>query len=337
MPSRALVLLFRYKYLLLLPFAIAIPAALIFVAISGDARYQAQAQFDVSRPSLLDDPRAADRNPYLSHAANEAGFVQEALRTNDFTDKVARRASFGFERPITRDDVRNGAWAAANGATLLTIGFTGADREVAARVVDAVAEEYAALVRERTLEELRLVDAIFTQQADEALAEASAAREELERVVEDLPPGTNPDFVPAVSELSSRADSFQATHTEALRGRSEARQLMRQVEDDGNLGFRMIDEPEVPAGALVRPKMEIFGPPALAFLLALTISAGLFAFLFKTDSTLRTLDDVTALPGVRTLGTVPDMDTPRAIPNIRGLARNIVSGGGARPAGGSGG
>ena len=94
--------------------------------------------------------------------------------------------------------------------------------------------------------------------------------------------------------------------------------------------FRPIeaDAPEAPAVPLGRKKTDLLGPPILALLAAMTLSAIIYGFLYRTDRSLRSRDDIVAvLPNVTYLGSVPDVGAPKKRAWPRDFVRVTASSG----------
>jgi uncharacterized protein involved in exopolysaccharide biosynthesis len=308
MSSRAVVLIARHKLLLILPFLIAIPAAIAYALLSGSDTYQSVGRVWVERPSFLRSAGTESWDPYLSPAQNQATLLQQRLRTDEFAERVASVASEDLGAPITADDVQRGAWAGTDGSNLVLVGFNGPDPKVATAVAAAVITEYAEVQQEQIVEAAKRAEVVYAEEVETAQAEATAAREAFSEHQARCPScGTGTIVDPRYLELRDEADRARTVYEQALADLRGVRLIITQTEETQPVTFRMQDAPEEPAAPLARKKISLIGPPAFAMLLAIAISAATFGVIYTTDRTLYTAEDTSLIPNLRLLGTVPEL------------------------------
>src|SRR5581483_8633148 len=90
MGIKPLVVAARYKFLLLVPFLVIVPAAVILSVLNMKTTYTSSATVFVNESAVLDN--LVDGNPYASPAQNRANDLNELLQTRRFRFDVARRA-----------------------------------------------------------------------------------------------------------------------------------------------------------------------------------------------------------------------------------------------------
>ena len=318
MPAKAFVIFFRYKFLLLAPFLVTLPLAIAYVALSADTNYQATGKVRVERPTFLASDATAGWNGYISLAGNQANFVRQRLKTEEFTQRVAATASEGYSRPITSAEVRAGAWAAELGPNLLEIGYTGGDPEAARRISQAIIDEYAIVEREQTTADAQRAKELRTaalanlqtkaDNASVARAAYLAAHPELGRsqTVADQ----DVQFQQLNKALRDANDAVSTAESEL----TEADQFAKATLEGQQRTFNPIadDAPQTPTAPLGRKKSDLVAPPIMAMLASMALAATVYGFLFRTDRSLRSREDIVSmLPNVTFLGTVPDVPAPR--------------------------
>lgn len=318
MPAKAFVIFFRYKLLLLAPFLVTIPLAIVYVLLSGSTVYQSTGKVRVDRPSFLASEATAGWNPYISMAANQSNFVSQRLKTNEFSNAVATTASEGYSREITGAEVRAGSWAGAIGENLLAIGYNGPDPEAARRIATATISEYEVVERAQTLAAAQVAIDIRQTTLDQRRDDLAAATKERDDYLASQPGLVNDRVRQELDGTLKRLNDSVTVAANQVRD-AEADLVETQTYVDATLkGQRKTfapieaDAPETPTAPLGRSKMDLLGPPILAFLAALSLSAVVYGFLFRTDRSLRSREDIVAvLPNVTFLGSVPDVGAPK--------------------------
>jgi hypothetical protein len=291
-----------------MPFLIALPAAIIFVLLGGSDTYQSVGRVWVERPSFLRSASTTTWNAYLSPAQNQAALLQQRLRTDDFATRVAMVATTTAPRPVTKEEVQDGAWAGDDGSNLVIVGFNGPDPKIATAVAAAVISEYAKVQQEQIVEDAKQAEVVYETEVETAQAEASAAREELQAYQARCPAcGTGTLVDNNYTELRNEADLTRDVYEQALAELRSVRQIITQTAETQPETFRMQDAPVEPTAPLARSKVSLIGPPALAMLLAIAVSAAAFGVIYATDRTLYTAEDTLLIPNLRLLGTVPEL------------------------------
>jgi hypothetical protein len=308
MSSRAVVLIARHKLLLILPFLIALPAAIIYVLLSGSDTYQSMGRVWVERPSFLRSSITSSWDPYLSPAQNQATLLQQRLRTEEFAERVATVATENGPSPVSADDVQKGAWAGTDGSNLVLVGFNGPDPRVAAAIASATISEYAKVQAEQIVEDAKRAEVVFEQEVETAQAEANSARDAFSEEQARCPScGTGGILNATYLALRDEADRARTVYEQALADLRSVRLVITQTEETRPMTFRLQDAPVEATAPLARKKMNLIGPPALALLLAIAISAATFGVIYATDKTLYTAEDTSLIPNLRLLGTVPEL------------------------------
>lgn len=328
MPAKAFVIFFRYKLLLLAPFLVTIPLAIAYVLLSGSTVYQSVGKVNVERSGFLSSEATSGWNPYVSLAANQSNFVNQRLKTREFSGRVAEAASEGFFRPITEAEVRASAWASPLGETLLGVGANHADAEVARRIAQATIDEYALVAEEQTESDA----AVAIEVKEAKLAERMEAAERAQQAVEAYLV-TRPELVanPALGDRDAGLLRLNQTASDADRAARDAEDELIELRrfaaataigTERTFAAIEADAPEAPFAPLGRGMMAFVAPPVLAFLAAFSLSAIIYGFLFRTDRSLRSRDDIIAvLPNVSYLGSVPDVGSPKKRAWPRDFAR----------------
>lgn len=293
MPSKAIIILFRHKLLLLLPFLIALPISIIFVIATGSKKYQSAGTVWVDRPEFFVVAGTNRWSQFISPAANQAGFLRERLSTNDFSSRIATRASEGFSRVISKEEVRAGTWV-NGGSNLVTVGHAGSDPEAAARIAKAAIDVYGEVDSDQTIAGAEQAVSFYQARLKEQRDAVTAATSKLKDSPNDV-------------FLQNQLQEAQNTYNEKSKQLDQVELLIKQTKEGSIVTWNPRDQPEVPLAPVPRKKLSLLGPPAMATLLSIAVAAAVFAFLLHTDRTLRSAEDLVLVPGVQLIGIVPDV------------------------------
>jgi capsular polysaccharide biosynthesis protein len=328
MGIKPLVVAARYKFLLLVPFLVIVPAAVILSVLNMKTTYTSSATVFVNESAVLDN--LVDGNPYASPAQNRANDLNELLQTRRFRFDVARRVDPSLQN---EDDaagliyeIGKGISVYANGRRALVIAFTSPDasrpRVITQAVLDTFKSEFTGSIAQKA----QIIKE--TQQAQQA--EDKQARDDLDKKMQEYIAqyrGTNittdAQYQSYQQQLDRLDASIRAADT-AIRNADASLNAARQNQDDYFLSTQ--DPPLDPSGKDPISKKNLIALPLAGMLVALSLSAALYAFLFRTDNRIRTVEDLKALPGVLVLGTVPDASPVRKRSWPRNFFRIAVAG-----------
>ncbi len=307
MATKPLIILARYKFLLLVPFLVILPVAIVFSIAMRKTSYQSTSTVWVDPPLFVPIAQQSGYNGYLSPAQNEAIVANELLATNAFTEKVAAAISKPT-LPITRDMVRYGTSVYANGVYSLVVRHSDKDGRVPAVIVAGVVKEIHDQYVAKVKEDAALAYQIYKGEAPALLqARDEASKNLADYLAQHRDTSANDPQLIALQSASQRAqDAYDANQ----------RAILNLVNTSGTteLGYEktieIVDQASAPA--VVKPsKRSLLAEPTGGLLLAISLAAAMYTFLLRTDNSIRVAEDLQALPGLALLGNVPDVTSVR--------------------------
>ena len=301
MSMKPFIIAARYKYLLIVPFAVILPIAVIFAALQRTSNYTSWSNLWVEQPL---SPTVDSGNSFLTPAQNRANDLTELLATDSFTMKVAQKLNLPTgtegEKNASLNAVRHGTVATANGRQLVTVSHTDKNAADAHKIADAVVTTYIADTDARTkvlIQQAVVFDQRNVDSAQKALADAQSA------LTDYRGPGGTDD--PQLASLISDAQSAQTTLNDANKQLRSDQQLL---DSPGTTNLISVTDPaSMPTAPDAVKKTKLLMFPAAGLLLAISLAAALFGFVLRTDNSIRVAEDLQALPGLLLLGSVPDV------------------------------
>jgi capsular polysaccharide biosynthesis protein len=195
----------------------------------------------------------------------------------------------------------------ASGRRLVNVSHTSDNGGSSREIVDAIVAEFRERTTETVTRNVESARAIYTEQLEEELAVADAAEDELLAYLAGRPAGTTVVNDAQAAALSKTMEDAQKQYrsTQDFLASLEL-QYRATLEGQDNV-LRVEDPASVPATPTTTSKRELLAMPIAGFMLALSLSAAMYAFLLRTDNSIRTAHDVEAFSGLALLGTVPDV------------------------------
>lgn len=309
MGTRPLIIAARYKLLLALPFLIILPIAVTLSLMNRKTEYVSYATM-WAEPSALVDVISND-NLYISEAQNRVNDLNELLGTDAFALDVAERIGMPLETPEEQSSamwaVRNGTSAYPNGRHLIVVTHTGADPRFAQTVVDGVVAAFRESYKENTLRNAENAKEIAQARLIDEEAALEEAKHNISTYIQSQPPTATLNLQPRYLELDAELTQAQNAVNTTQDDIANIETLSKNTTEGLERTLRVIDQPSLPLTPATPSKRTLLAIPIAGFLLAMSIAAGVYAFLLKTDNNIRIADDLRALAGLPLLGTVPDV------------------------------
>lgn len=300
MSMKPLIIAARYKYLLLLPFAVILPVATVFAAMQRTKSYTSWTNVWVEQAL---SPTIDTGNSFLSPAQNRANDLTELLATDAFTAKVATAAGLpvdGGAKGASLGAVRGGTGAWANGRQLVTVQHTDKDPVMAHTITKALVDTYISEAQARTeglIDQAIAFDQQVADSAQQALGDTQAKLDSYR--------GSGGATDPNLAVLMANVQSAQKTSDDAKR-QLRSDQELKSSPGTQNL-ISVVDDATTPGAPDAIKKTKLLMFPAAGLLLAVSLAAVLFGFVLRTDNSIRVAEDLQALPGLLLLGSVPDV------------------------------
>lgn len=309
MSTKPLVVAARFKYLLIVPFLIIVPLAALYSVMNTTTSYTSVSRLFAQQSAILDN--LIDQNPYSSPAQNRASDLNELLQTDSFRIDVASRIGMPTDTPAQAEwsawEVGNGTATYANGRHLFVVSHTSSDPKQAQAIVSGIVDQFRETYRQNVELNVERAKKVYNDQlvlmrdrvteTQRAMTEYLGARASTDDVFSD----------PRYQALQKDIDLAQKNYADVQKTLSDI-ELQRQATLDGqDFTLRVEDPASLPTLPQRTSKREMLAIPIAGFLLALSMAATLYAFLLRTDNSIRTAHDLEAFPGLVLLGTVPDV------------------------------
>jgi hypothetical protein len=326
--ARFLEAFFRYKLLIVLPVVviplIVGPVALLF----GPVYYETWVGIWVERPTYLS--YNDDWNRYNTPAQNQAGRLNELLRTRSFVLDVAKRTQLAplVGTPKGEDKIAEilgkGIWVAPNGNQLVLMRFRADTPQLSFQVINALVETFQEKAATDRANQAVLAISFYESRQKGAEEEFKRTNDALRRYVAANPrlstidPGRGAAATAASRlglptaaidpQLAELLRQLQVAETDLNRARNALDQASLDAEasrEGQSLGFQVVDAPQMPT-APIRERRRLLIYPIAGLLIGLGISGTLLILLVAGDRTVRTETEFRAPE--RILVSIPHLD-----------------------------
>ena len=145
MSQKVLDVLFRHKFLIILPLVILTLAGAAASLSRQTTEYSANAHIWTQRTPLLSSRLGGQGSSFTTPAAHQARVLNDLLRLDSFRQSVADRVDGleGLNPLLQRKAVREGTAVFASGENVMTIRHRGEDPLLAQSIVQAIIDAYS--------------------------------------------------------------------------------------------------------------------------------------------------------------------------------------------------
>jgi len=329
---------FRHRLLILLP-AVLIPLIVAPVSLlTMPVYYEASAGIWVARPTYIKYDDEATR--YSTPAREQADRLTELLRSRSFLLDVAQRTSLApWTRSLKGEEALRNTIDKGLGMTptsnMLLVRFRADSPQLAYEVVTALLDAFQEKVISDRSDQAALAISFWESRLQDARARLAKSDSALRRYLQSNPQVSATDLSRASSTTPGAMDrelvDLRLRVQMDERDVDNARTALDRIQFDAaaaqegqEVGFQVIDPPQVPATATRDLKKRIIFPVAGA-LFGVGLSAMILLLLVAADNTVRSETDLPA--PVRVVGVVPQMPSKRGKHlGPDGARRRIASG-----------
>jgi len=336
MAPRFIEIVFRHKFLLLLPIILGTVAGAAILLLGGSDKYSSRAALWVEEPSEVSAGSVVDFNPFLSPAQNQVAAMWELLTVDSFSEGIVSRVG-ATEPNVQRavDDLRNNVFIFDVGAHVVYVGFAAAEPALAQATVDAIIAEYGALFASQIRSRAERSRVFFDDQI-------ALSFEVLERASDELSiflaanPGTASFFTsstPGTSLLDSEFARLVAAQEAAQRNYSAllTQAADSQISADAGTGanFLVLDEPDLPLAPIGRTKKALLVPPMVGMAAGVLLCSLVFILVWRLDQRIHLPGDLAFLGADIPIMTLPAVKArrkkwPRSFVRIAAALQNGV-------------
>ena len=328
---------FRHKFLLTLPPIFITALVTAYTLITAPVYYESVTGIWVDRPAYLAGAANSDWNPYLSAGVNQSNRLDELLRTQNFTSDIVRRTVLApllsTPKGVDRVDqlISAGLTVTANGHVIV-IRMKTENAQLSYQLLDAVVNAFRDNTAADRINQASLATSFYQSRlstaTDELAQLTTSARQYMAAnpgaftssaaAAAVLSPSTpaSPALQqtlttdPQLLDLQSQIQSKQAEVDGLRKSLDQASQDASASLQGTDIGFQVVDPPQVPTVGGRDLRKRIIAPAA-ALIGSLGFSAALLVLFTMTDRSVRTLADLSA---ARVIGEVPEL-------NLKGRAK----------------
>jgi uncharacterized protein involved in exopolysaccharide biosynthesis len=248
---------------------------------------------------------------YETPAAQTTRNIGQLMSTDAFAATVATNAGLSSaigSGQVTLDGIRGSVKAVAGGDNLVIVSATTLFPDEAQRLAMALITSYTDYVL--TSETAGYKGAISFLQSELASAKTSveAAQQRLDDYFTANPTpkiGNRPDDQALkIQRLNNAIDSAQKQYDGFQANIDEANLSVKQAQSDIGQRLQVVDQPRVPAHPepIIRKRLFKVG---VFFLLGLVVAGAALLLTAMADRTVRAAADITGIPGLKVIATIP--------------------------------
>ena len=303
-PRKLLEAAFRRWWLLVVP--VILTPLLVLALTRATPQYQSVATVWVSQPSnIASTAIGRSTNPFQTVADAQAQAMRDLLNTKAFRESVATAA--GLPGPVGADVVERSVGIGTAGANLLEISAAGSDARAVQSIVNAVISEYQARATTESERQTSISIQYYNNQVAVARTDLDTRITAVNSYLRDHPLASDPKsgdltyqrLVGAADSQTKVVDGLLALLQEAQRTAASAPQSLEAI-------FSVQDHASLPTAPQPVSLSKRVGYPAAGLLFGILIAATYLYVVYRTDHTIRGMEDVYAL-NVPLLGYVPDL------------------------------
>ena len=307
-PRKLSEIFFGQLWLLVIP-VLTVPLV-VAILLRPEPTYQSYATVWVGRTVTGASTTFGQSNPYLSPAQNQAQTITDLLSTKSFRLEVATTAGLVSDGETSAGIPLFDVWAGTSGANLVVITAQSSNPTAAAQIVSAVLSSYSERVKEGATRQATSTAGYYEQQLPVAEAELAAREAKVQEYLQAHPEagivGSAESFDLDYRTLVNNVQT-QQTLVEDIQKNIQATQLaLASIDEDQGSSFQVQDPPTVPSVPVAVSKAHKFGMPVVGLMLGLLIAGGYLAVRYRTDHTIRSVEDLDGM-GVVVLGGVADL------------------------------
>lgn len=298
--------------------ALILPAVLVPLLVLGlthkPAEYQSHAVVWVSNPVAGESSAIGYHNAYLTPAQNQAQVLNDLLATKSFRIAVVRSAGLvktdASEQSASRTGANIKVWASSSGANLVSIWASAGSASDARALAGGVITEFTKRATDQFQKDSATSIAYYTQQLTVANQELATRQAALSDYLASHPKAANPSN-PESLDVTYRTLVDRVTTQSTLIGQLQESLQSVQLREAAapqtqQAAFSVEDAPSLPAAPLPTSVTKRLGLPVAGLLFGALIGAAYLYFAYRTDHSIRTAADLSAL-NVQMLGSVPDL------------------------------
>jgi uncharacterized protein involved in exopolysaccharide biosynthesis len=320
-------LIFRSKYLLLLPLVLGLLGGIYMAMQDREDTYESTATVWVERPSEITGGAFFEYNDFISPAANQQAAMQQLLGTKSFVrgvlDRLDGELPEGQDHPQARyDAIRFNTALGGGGNNVLFISHSDSVPEGTDKAVLAILDEYGDLYGSQLRDRAERAVGFYEEQLQISQGVLAAATAELQAYIATQPDLRGMDLEdPPTAALQD--EEFARLHSAEQTARESYNTILdRYAESEftaaatggTRTNFIVLDEPEVPTAPLPATKRDLLLPPIFGIVLGSFLSVGIFVVRWRLDHKIRVPSDVALIDPSIPVMSLPSLKPKRHWP-----------------------
>jgi uncharacterized protein involved in exopolysaccharide biosynthesis len=326
MSQKVLDVLFRHKFLIILPLVILTLAGAAASLARQTTEYNSSAHVWTQRTPLLSSALGGQGGSFSTPAGHQARVLNDLLKLDSFRQSVADRVDGleGLSPRMQRRVVREGTTVFASGTNVMTIRHRDEDPLLAQSIVQAIIDAYSETFQSSVMVQAEGAEAFYETRLEEASIALDESEQALASYEGTLSPTAAIDSGPELAALQADARQAQRGYDEQL-GRLENIYLQRDAALEGrDLSFQVMDPPNLPSGPLPTARKDLLMLPALGMLLGVSASGAVLFALTRLDDSIRLPGEARQV-GAPVLAVVPELGRRRRPSWPQNFVRLVVA------------
>lgn len=321
MRQRAVEILFRHKFLLLLPFLVILPLTTAFALRPQTKQWQSIAGVWVDQPQQLFTDSRLGATP----AINQAQLLNDFIHTRSFSETVLQQTDLAplLASPDSADAIvkrfQKSVLASPSGNSFVRVSVTYPDPNLAYQMAHGIIQNFQTLLQKQNDSKSTVAVSLQSDALNKASAQLDQSRKALSDYIAQHPqlnqrdpnsvlPATDTD--PQFAALTTQVGNDTATYNQALSAYQQAQSVALAGENGLPFTFSVVDQPQQPDQPITQSRTSLIKLPAIGLVLAILLSGLTAAYLVLTDRRVRSAHDLELL-GVPVLGEIPRLRRKR--------------------------
>lgn len=318
MKQRAIEILFKRRFLILLPLLVIMPLTIALALRPKEAKWEVYSVVWVDQyKELYEDARLGN-----TPGPNQAQILKSLIRTRTFARTVLEQTPLAprLATPSGELDAIGKFWRSVqtlpNDNSFITLIVTMPDPDLAYATMQSLLTNYSAVLQQRSDLQSQVAISFYAEAAGRAETAVAKSRQSLADYLTAHPEllGRNLDGSLAstardtnFARLTQQVSSDEASYN-ALRQRYDALVESAAAGRKGQqFAFSVIDEPQRPYAPVAQGRLQLVRLPATGLALALVLSAVIAVLLILTNRTVLGAYDVQDTLGIKVLGEIPEL------------------------------
>jgi capsular polysaccharide biosynthesis protein len=318
MKQRAAEILFRRKFLLLLPFVLIVPLTVLIALRPTTPQWTSSTNIWVDQYK----PLYTDERLGWSPAANQAQLLTDFIRTRTFARSVLQQTSLApmLADPRTEDqavaELQRSVRVFPTAGSFVGVMVTTADKDLSYQIANGILTSYQQGLEARNAQQAEVTRTLYANGLKDADKKLAAARQELADYLTAHPELTRVSVGdsslrnaqdPNLTRMTAQVSNAEQDYQIASRRYEDVQTTLTAGREGQVFSFTVVDKPEPAVAPLKSSRIGLLKLPIIGLVLALILSAAVATFLVLTNRTVLGARDIRVAHGLPILGEIPQL------------------------------